>query len=231
MTPPFSISSSDPRPCYSPVMKCNGVVIGPHYTRSGNVRRISLSQWALLVTLNEKPNKVPFLFGLSPKNISAPDPFTHFSFPFQDPAPCPRTELCYCFLCYCSRRSDTEQIRGRAYPGWGSTVNEMVTWPWPFWMQSVAPPPFLSRSYSPLHFCTFSAIKHFSFQALMKLFKGKNALPSMLKESWISPTPRKLPSWKVFSQEPQRCSSNQIQFGKCAQINLHVAAAVIMTVS
>ena len=39
-----------PRPYYSPVMKCNGVVIGPHYTRSGNIRRISLSQWALLLT-------------------------------------------------------------------------------------------------------------------------------------------------------------------------------------
>lgn len=38
------------RPYYSPVMKCNGVVIGPHYTRSGNIRRISLSQWALLLT-------------------------------------------------------------------------------------------------------------------------------------------------------------------------------------
>lgn len=54
-------------PYYSPVMKCNGVVIGPHYTRSGNIRRISLSQWALLLTLNEKRNTVPFLCRLSSK--------------------------------------------------------------------------------------------------------------------------------------------------------------------
>lgn len=62
-----SISSTDPRPYYSPVMKCNGVVIGPHYTRSGNISLIFLSQWALLVTLNEKPNTVPFLCRLSSK--------------------------------------------------------------------------------------------------------------------------------------------------------------------
>lgn len=47
-----SISSTDPRPYYSPVMKCNGVVIGPHYTRSGNIRHFLItmspagdSQW------------------------------------------------------------------------------------------------------------------------------------------------------------------------------------------
>lgn len=62
-----SISSTDPWPYYSPVMKCNGVVIGPHYTRSGNIRLIFLSQWALLVTLNEKPNTVSFLCRLSSK--------------------------------------------------------------------------------------------------------------------------------------------------------------------
>lgn len=62
-----SISSTDPRPYYRPVMKCNGVVIGPHYTRSGNIRLIFLSQWVLLVTLNEKPNTVPFLCRLSSK--------------------------------------------------------------------------------------------------------------------------------------------------------------------
>lgn len=55
------ISSADPRPYYAPVMKCNGVVIGPHYTRSGNSRLIFLSQWAPAGDSQWETKHSPFL--------------------------------------------------------------------------------------------------------------------------------------------------------------------------